>query len=458
MATTTSVIDYLEDTASRPKAAISRPPPSLVHAQPKSAEELAKIMTSSREYPSPVRPVGSGSAVTRSNQSASGTLVDMTCLDRVVAVRQNTVTVQAGVRLKDLAELLEQDGLELMGGCSDGNRTVGGAISSMTLGARLPGDGAQFASTVCQITLINGEGRKVEVSDKLPDLLTLMRMSQGLMGIIYTATLRIRPIRPYSISTTKVAIDEFVALIPNLLEANAAVNASLMPFRDKVLVELRYPDEDGVAQKALPRKLRGWASQAMLPAVARSFVKALPAGSLRGSFVDTMVEASHALGNLEESGSNAAEQTGRFKALVLDENAQNCAWFFTARQFPAVIAAYRKMATGHYRSNRFRCDLPTEVWRVNQDQYSLLSPSFDSSGFMLNLKSNNTDGWDDFLLEFADLAAHFKGVPSFNMTKGYKPGYASRVFGERLVRFCTMRERLDPKNRLVNQYFAEHLR
>jgi L-gulonolactone oxidase len=430
----------------------------LVKAQPKSAEDLARVLTDAKEFPSPLRPVGSGSSVTRCSETATGTLVDMSRLNRVLGVKGDTVTVQAGCRLRDLAEHLAHDNMELVGGCTDSNRTVGGAISSGSMGARLPGDGAQFASSVCHITLINVEGRRVEIGEKLPDLLRLVRMSYGLFGIIYSIQLKIRPIQLYSISNSKIDVDEFVRLIPNLMEARAAVSASIMPFRDRVHIELRYPDEGERKSRALPWKLRDWATHSALPKAVRSVSKAIPLKNIRDPLIETMTEATHALSRLTDSGSNAAEQTGRFKRLVLDEKTSSCAWLFPVDQVAAAVPAYIKFCQGHYRSAGFRCDLPADIWRVNQDQGALLSPSFDGPGFVFNMRSSQEDGWDDYLLEFAEFAAHFKGVPIFNLTKGFKPGYANRMYGDRLKRFTEMRNRLDPKNRLLNQFFAEHVR
>ena len=98
------------------------------------------------------------------------------------------------------------------------------------------------------------------------------------------------------------------------------------------------------------------------------------------------------------------------------------------------------------------------MWRVDLDQYALLSPSFDESMYALNLRTSDMNGWDDFLLEFFDLARHFEGVPVFNKTIGLDPGYATNVYGDRLKRFCDFRRRLDPEDRLLNQYFAEQLK
>ena len=152
------------------------------------------------------------------------------------------------------------------------------------------------------------------------------------------------------------------------------------------------------------------------------------------------------------------EQTGSFTRSGLLQKPASCTWFFPLDQLAEMLPAYRQFCEDYYRKTRYRCDLPAEVWRVNQDQASLLSPSYDSAGLAMQITSTNRNGWDDMLLELADLAAHFKGVPTFNLTKGFKPGYASRVYGARLGRFSAMRQRLDPADRLRNQYFKEQIK
>lgn len=446
--------------ATRPRKRKKAAAGKVTLAQPKSADDITKILLDPKKYPSPLRPMGSGSSVSRCALTATGTLVDMSLLDRVLSIDSDSVTVQAGIRLRDLAEYLAEENMELVCGCADPNRTVGGAISSATLGSGLPGDVSQLASSVSHITLINGLGRKVEITEKLPDLLILARMSYGLLGIVYSVKIRIRKIRSYTVRTSKFDFVEFGRIIPTLMQAHGAVRASLMPFRDRVYVELRYPDELERKSSALPWKLRDWATNKALPTVVRSVNKLVPVKHIRDPLIDGFTEATHVLFNsrLAASGSNATEQTGRFKRLTVDPATVHCTWLFPVAKFPEVLTAYKKFCEGHYRNMDFRCDLPAEVWRLNQDQYSLLSPSYDGAVFALHLRSAGKEGWDNYLLEFAEFAAHFQGMPTFNLTKGYKPGFASKVFGERLQRFRDIRERLDPNDRLLNQFFAEHLR
>jgi len=394
-----------------------------VTVEPKSADEIAAVLTDPERYPTPVRPVGSGSSTTRAAKVACGTLMDMTRLNQVLGMTKRTVTVQAGMSLSELDEYLAEDGFELVGACADRNRTVGGAISSPTLGVQHDIDVRQFAAAVVSLTLINGRGRKVEVTQRTQDLLSLVRTSYGLLGVIYSATLRIRSRLATTTRNSKVDFAEFLRLLPTLAESNIAMHAACYPFRDRVYLEQHLTDDSPDAGQdnaaMLPWRLKDWASTTVLPKV--------------------------------------AEQSGKFKRLVLAEEVINCAWLFPASRFAAALQTYRKYCVRHYRDTRFRCDLPADVWFIGTDKSSLLSPCIDEPAFALNIRSTRREGWDDFIMGFGEFATHFHGAPLFNQTPSFRPAYARRIYGERLHRFRTMRQKLDPEDRLLNQYFAEHL-
>jgi len=419
---------YTSVVNARRKHSGSRPPQpdqsdKVVTVEPKSADEIAAVLTDPERYPTPVRPVGSGSSTTRAARVACGTLMDMTRLNQVLGMTKRTVTVQAGMHLRELDEYLAEDGYELIGACSDRNRTVGGAISSPTMGVLNDMEVRQFAAGVVSLTLINGRGRKVEVTQRTKDLLSLVRTSYGLLGIIYSATLRIRPRIATTSRNSKIDFDEFLHLLPMLAEQNIAMHAACYPFRDRVYLEQYFPDTDRDDSRdeaaMLPWRLKDWASTTVLPKV--------------------------------------AEQSGKFKRLVLAEEVINCAWLFPVSRFAAALQTYRKYCTRHYRDSKFRCDLPADVWFIGTDKSSLLSPCSDEPAFALNIRSTRREGWDDFILGFGEFATHFHGAPLFNQTPSFRPAYARRIYGERLHRFRTMRQKLDPGDRLLNQYFAEHL-
>lgn len=395
------------------------PAGSVVNISPRSADEIAAVLTNPELYPTPVRPVGSGSATTRATKTASGTLIDMTQLNRVLGMTEQTVTVQAGMSLRELADYLGTDGFELTGGCVDDSRTIGGMISSPTMATVSALATTQFASTVVSLTLINAHGRKVEVSNKTQELLSLVRTSYGLLGIIYSATLQIRPKVETELRHSKANFVEFARQLPEFAEKRVALYATCYPFRDRVHIE-QQGNPGGVDNTAmLPWRLKDWASSTVLPKV--------------------------------------AEQSGRFKRLVLAEEVTNCVWFFPADRFPIALITFQKFCARHYRETRFRCDLPAEVRFAAADNSSLLSPCFEGPAFVLNIRSTRREGWDNFLLGFAEFATHFHGAPVFSQTPAFRPAYARRIYAKRLQRFNAMRQKLDPENRLLNQYFEEHL-
>jgi hypothetical protein len=77
--------------------------------------------------------------------------------------------------------------------------------------------------------------------------------------------------------------------------------------------------------------------------------------------------------------------------------------------------------------------------------------------FTLSPLSTQGEGWDDFVLDFADFAAKHHGVPFFNQTRNATPEVVAQRFGSRLAFFNKVRRELDPYDRLVNQFFQSYL-
>ena len=116
-----------------------------------------------------------------------------------------------------------EEGLELVGGFDLANRSVGGAVSAAGLEATMAGDVGQFASHVIQLKVLSPNGKKFVVSEKTKSLLALMRLSYGLLGIVYEVTLRVRPVQGFAVQTAKVSFKDFGKLGPKLLGATAGV-------------------------------------------------------------------------------------------------------------------------------------------------------------------------------------------------------------------------------------------
>jgi hypothetical protein len=425
-----------------------------------SIEQIASVLTDRRKYPSPVRPVGSDSGNTRATGVQEGTLMDMTGLDRIIKFTPRTVTVQAGVRMRDLAEQLAEHGRELIGGYDFPERTVGGVISSGALTAAIPDEGGHLAASVHRITFVTGQGHTVEIGENFRSLLPVVCFSYGLVGVIYSVELRTRDIHSYIVRNRKLEFDELAAFVPQLATVNAGVKIFLLPFRNSAFVEVRQSRSGGKRVRKLPWKIKDWATNSVLPGLVHSVGRLVPIGKFRGPLIDSVSEVTQNLvsNRLVSSGSNSTEQTGQFKKLGQSPRPISYGvWLFPADKFDKVIPAFRDFCRSHYKDTGFRCDLPSVAYRIDRDNRAWLSPTYTQTVFALNVRSTNKKGWENFLLEYADFASGFDAIPLFNQTRSFTPTIVTRVFGRRLEQFRKMRKHLDPENRLLNQFFSEHI-
>jgi FAD/FMN-containing dehydrogenase len=424
--------------------------------RPKSIEDVIAVLQDSKNYPGPVRPVGSNSGSTR-NAQTHGTLVDMTAMKKLMRMSASTVQVGAGMQLRSLADSLAGEGMELVGNFEYPERTIGGLISSGSLSADIPGDAGHLAASVTGVTLVTPQGRQVEVDEGMPELLCMVRQGYGLLGIVCSVTLKIRPIRPYTIRNREFEFDELMRFIPDIAGVKAGIKIFLLPFRDRAFVELRFAG--GRQSSKLPWKVRDWACNKAIPDFVHSVGRIVPIGRIRDPLIDGFSEVTQRFVNkrLSVVGSNAMEQTGQFRKIRQSTSIAYSSWLFPIDRFASVIYAYREFCLHHYKFAGFRCDLPCIAYRIDQDQSAALSPSHDQPLFALKLRSTNIDGWDNFLLDFADLATGFDGIPLFNQTRGMLQHHAANAYGNRLRRFRDVRRQLDPDNRCLNQFFSEHI-
>jgi len=429
-------------------------------AHPKSIDDVIKVITHPKKFPSPVRPVGSDSASNRINRVQQGTLLDMTNMNRILRVTGDTVTVQAGVRLQELAKLLYQDGLELTGGIDVPDRTVGGAVSSGLLAVGHPGEPDNLAASVSSIIVVSPSGEKVTIDDSHKRYMNLFRMSYGTTGVICHVTLKIRPVRDYKLNTTKLVLSELAEVTHELKDVRAGVKMHIMPFRDRVWVELRQHCDEVKPIRNLPWKIKEWARSSAMPKLVSSVNKAFSVPGIRNPLIDGVTEATQKLfvGNFADYSNNALEMSGKFETLRRKEGRTvNCSWAFPEDRFGEVLAAFREFSLNHYRSDGFRCDLPATAYRMNQNREALLSPSFDGPVYALKLSSTDAVGWDGFIFDFADFAERHGGIPIFNLTRGFTADRVSKAYGMRLKAFRNARRKLDPDGRMLNQFFAEHI-
>ncbi len=435
---------------------VAAPPPMI---RPKTLKELREALSAGSPYRAPFRPMGAGSAATDCTAATAGTVIDMTAFDEILNIDpyDDTCVVQAGVRLGQLAGALAHHGLELAGSHDLVSRTVGGAVAGACIGPAIAGDGGLFASQATSMKVVTPNGRLLDISRDKQNLLNAYRLSYGMLGTIYEVTLKVRPISPFAVSHRRCTIAQFAAAADRLCRTILGIKFYLMPFRDRVYLDLRRYSEDATSPHKIPWKLKDWGESTVLPHVFKSLNRIVPVAGVRYRIIDEVAKATQGLVNnrFVVSGSNAtalANAGNRRQRLPL----QYSTWAFPAADFSIVIQAYRDLCLRVRKESGFRCDLPTVGYRIARDQAALLSPSFDEPMFALCAISTQTRGWEDFALDFGEFAQSWGGMPLFNQTRGLETGYAAGVLGSRLDFFRRIRRQIDPDNRMMNPFLLQY--
>jgi L-gulonolactone oxidase len=161
--------------------------------RPGSADELAAAVSAAAAEGLRVKAVGAGHSFT-GIAVAEGVQVDMGGLDQVVSVDQRTglVTVEAGMPLWRLNQILDAHGLALENMGDIDRQTISGAISTGTHGT---GDRYRgFAWQVKGLRLVLADGSTVHCTEsERPELFAAARLGLGALGVIAEVTLQCVP-------------------------------------------------------------------------------------------------------------------------------------------------------------------------------------------------------------------------------------------------------------------------
>ncbi len=151
----------------------------------------------------PVVIYGGGSSVTGASYGAGSIIIDMSRLNRIISIdtRDLLITVEAGARLRDVEDKLNEAGYSLRHIPQSFNyATIGGLIATMSSGqySTLYGNVEDIVINL-EVVLPNGEvtwlrSNNVPRASTGPSLKYLFIGSEGMLGVITKAVLRIVPL------------------------------------------------------------------------------------------------------------------------------------------------------------------------------------------------------------------------------------------------------------------------
>lgn len=185
------------------KIGIMAPRPNAV-LWPRSTEEVSQILKKANQYKIPIIPFGGGAGVSGGivvDPRRGGVILDLKKMDKILTIDtvSMTVTVQPGILGFTLEESLNKQGLST---ChipsSDYTSTIGGFLASRSAGA-LSSKYGKIEDMCEQIEVVLPTGeicrtKKVPRAASGPDFKQLFIGSEGALGVITEATLRIWPL------------------------------------------------------------------------------------------------------------------------------------------------------------------------------------------------------------------------------------------------------------------------
>ena len=220
--------------------------PAEVVVWPHNAEQVAELLRLANEQRIPVTAWGVGTGLEgNSIPLHGGILLSFERMTRVVEVHADDfqVTVQPGIGPKDLNEQLARYGL-FFPPDPGANATVGGMLANNASGIRTVKYGAS-KDNVLRMQVALADGRLIHVGSRSVkqasgyDLLHLFVGSEGTLGVITEATLKLVPVAQYmsaalaAFNTVEEAVEAVVAvrgsgLDPAALELIDAAHARML--------------------------------------------------------------------------------------------------------------------------------------------------------------------------------------------------------------------------------------
>lgn len=229
---------------------------------PGNTEEVAAVMKLANKFLVPVTPRSAGTSVSCGAIPVCGGIVLLLeRMDKILEMNEDAMymVVEAGARTSEIQAKANEVGLLYAGDpCSAESCLIGGNIATNAGGNKA----VRYGTTrhqVYSIEVVTPQGEIVELGSRLKKCSTgycldqLIMGSEGTLGIITKATLKLLPLCPYRIDILAIFTDinKAVDLVPSLIKAG--LNPTSVEFMDNGFVraasdyaELRLPHyEDG---------------------------------------------------------------------------------------------------------------------------------------------------------------------------------------------------------------------
>jgi nucleoside-diphosphate-sugar epimerase len=219
-------------------------PCAIVH--PTTEAEIVQVIREAGQQGLKVRAIGAIHSLAPI-PSTEGVCIALDKYKQVVSIEDSLVTVQAGIKIWELNEILAQHNLALPILGTIERQTVSGAISTGTHGGSLYHQ--SLSSYVQALRLVRADGSVLEV-DRSQDIFNAIGISMGLLGIISTVTFKCVPAFSLQSQVCRMPIDTLLQRFDDIQINNKYVDIRYTPITDSTQVILINPTSEALKENS----------------------------------------------------------------------------------------------------------------------------------------------------------------------------------------------------------------
>ena len=401
--------------------------------RPASEAELAQVVAAAAR----VKVAGAGHSFT-DIACTDGVMVDLSGMNRVLAVDGDEVTVEAGITIHELGPALAERGLALENQGDVDPQTLAGAICTATHGT-----GARFgnvSSQVVRMRLVTASGAVVDLREG--DDLLAGRVSLGALGAIASVTLRCVPaFRIHRIDEPR-PLDDVLARFDELVDSNDHFELFVFPYtRTALTLTSQRTDREarpsGPVQEFVREVLLENAALELACRAGRLLPGAIPA--INRLITGLMSRAEH----LDASHRvYANRRTVRFTEME---------YGIPRERVPEAL----ERVLGLVERRRLPIGFPVEVRAVAPDA-ALLSTAHDRPTGYIAIHQYRGMEFESYFRAVETIMDEYGGRPHWGK-RHYQTAASLRRRYPAWERFQAVRERLDPERKFANDYLRRVL-
>lgn len=205
---------------------------------PRSEKEVVEIVMRASENKENLKVIGGGLSFSGVQLVQNGAMMSLDKMDKILNVKpandgsgDSFVEVQAGIRVRDLVDLLELRELAMINLGATASQSIVGAMSTGTHGTGSKLGGLATQAIALRIVDAHGEIRFCTATEN-SELFHAARVSVGALGIITSVTIRVVPQFKLKMTSTPISFTQLLEDLPALLEKHDRLQWHMLPYTD----------------------------------------------------------------------------------------------------------------------------------------------------------------------------------------------------------------------------------